>query len=221
MSRLFAITIAAFALVASYDTADAKGVFTDSACSCTLVTPDPSAPSKCVRPIEGIDGMCKEEPCKAGFKCDMLGTAMCSRSKCPSWVSVGSEAGAGNPNSSGAFKCAKTEKGADVECIKEDPSLRLQATPVPTCVYNKDACTCVGFKSSDMCVKFDSILGGSSQCTLKSCSAGFKCDCLAPTHMCKRSLCTMFTANKLDQDAPFPCLQSAAECAVVEKPLKR
>lgn len=220
MSRFFLTTIAAFALVVSYITADATGVFTESTCSCSLFTPDPSSTSMCIRPIEGTEGRCIEEPCKAGFKCDLSGTAICSRSKCSGWVSVGEKADLGNPDGTGGFKCSRADNAA--ECVKVEPSLLLQATPAPTCVYNKDSCTCVGVpvQSSDMCVKFDSILGGSSQCRLKPCSAGFKCDCLAPTHMCKRSKCKMFTANKLYQDELFPCLQSSGDCAVVEKPLK-
>lgn len=64
----------------------------------------------------------------------------------------------------------------------------LLPTATATCFFAPEFCTCRHAAPSGTCYKSN----GDGSCRQTQCQASWKCDCLSPTHMCRRGVCTRF-----------------------------
>jgi hypothetical protein len=208
MLRFLSLALVASTFAA---TATSQGVFTDTTCSCRMFDAIPG--SKCVRKVLDSPGQCNEDDCVGGMKCDMFGDKLCARIQCKSWT-----AAPGEQTTSGPFSCSTSV----AECVKEEsgPNLQLHPSPDPTCTYTDSECSCVAVQKEGLCVQMQEKDGLTCKCKLGECSIGYKCDCLSPTHLCKRTdNCTSYTSSEVLNTGFFACREAITECAHVEREL--
>lgn len=200
-SPALAVAFAAVILLTSAQT----GVYTDSVCSCSLFPADPSG--ECIRLVSPGQCIIDGAGCKAGYRCDLVGTVLCTRTKCKSLSRTPT---AVIPTSStSTIECTEKDNVCVSHTGNEDP---LLPTPTPSsfCLWSDTECTCsMSPASSGSCVRLSSPASGSdsAKCHLGDCTAGYKCDCQG-TETCTRSDCQKWKSSGAQGAGDFDCAQT-------------
>lgn len=146
---------------------------------------------------------------------DLQGDESCSRKACDRWI-VASP----GLDISGEFPCAL----GPTECTSLSDASITPRAPVASpgvCIYTDIECGCSAKTDSDddTCIHVDSRISDiTGICSMGECrKSRFVCDCLAPTHVCKRRPCMRWEPkNDKGLEYSFECNRVNAECVIKE-----
>lgn len=122
-------------------------------------------------------------------------------------------------DTSGEFPCAL----GPAECTSLSDALithRAPDTSPGVCIYTDKECGCSAKTENDddTCIHVDSRISDiTGICSMGECrKSRFVCDCLAPTHVCKRRPCMRWEPREGKSLESFECNRVNSECVIKE-----
>lgn len=129
---------------------------------------------------------CLVDTCKSSYKCDCMGSFVCSLESCVKYKLSAAQSSTASLGLSSKVQCVE-ENGICVGLPTGDV-----ATP---CIHNSTHCQCGSGQGGGHCLRFISGSASSATCIVEECSTrGYKCDCMGE-FLCQLRSCGHWTSS--------------------------